>query len=156
LDRTLIVSPVRGTINTVEIDSVGRVIASGDPIMEIVPPDDTLLVEADIRPADIAFIRPGHEVMVKFTAYDFSIYGGLKGKVEQISVDTITDEEGEKFYQIKVRTNEATLGKDKQGEELDIIPGMVAEVDILTGKKSVLTYLLKPINRTRERAFRER
>ena len=156
LDRTLISSPVRGTINAVHIDSVGRVIASGENIMDIVPLDESLLVEADVRPSDIAFIRPGHEVMVKFTAYDFSIYGGLKGKVEQISVDTITDEEGESFYQIKVRTNESNLGKDKEGKILEIIPGMVAEVDILTGKKTVLAYLLKPINRARERAFRER
>ena len=156
LDRTLITSPVRGTVNDVHIDSVGRVIASGEEIMEIVPLDETLLIEADVRPSDIAFIRPGQEAMVKFTAYDFSIYGGLKGKIEQISVDTIQDEEGESFYQIKVRTEKATLGKDKAGEELEIIPGMVSEVDILTGKKSVLTYLLKPINRARERAFRER
>ncbi|MDF1811158.1 MAG: HlyD family type I secretion periplasmic adaptor subunit [Verrucomicrobiales bacterium] len=156
LDRTLLTSPVRGTVNTIYIDSVGRVIASGESIMEIVPLDETLLIEANVRPSDIAFIRPGHETMVKFTAYDFSIYGGLKGNVEQISVDTIKDEEGESFYQIKVRTTESTLGKDKDGNQLTIIPGMVAEVDVLTGRKSVLTYLLKPINRAKQRAFRER
>ena len=156
LDRTLIRSPVRGTINTVHIDSTGRVVASGVDIMEVVPLDDTLLVEANVRPSDIAFIHPGHEATVKFTAYDYSIYGGLKGKVEQISVDTITDDQGESFYQIKVRTAGATLGRDKEGKELEIIPGMVAEVDVLTGQKSVMTYLLKPINRARQKAFRER
>jgi adhesin transport system membrane fusion protein len=105
---------------------------------------------------------------VKFTAYDFAIYGGLKGKLERISVDTIAGEktgtkgenknnnQNESFYQIKVRTAKNSLGKDRTGKELDIIPGMVAEVDILTGKKTVLTYLLKPINRARMRAFRER
>ncbi|MDF1751632.1 MAG: HlyD family type I secretion periplasmic adaptor subunit [Verrucomicrobiales bacterium] len=156
LDRTLITSPIRGTINSIQIDTVGRVIAGGDEIMDIVPLDESLLIEANVRPSDIAFIRPGDEAMVKFTAYDFSIYGGLKGKVEQMSVDTVTDEQGESFYIVKVRTNDANLGKNKEGKPLEVIPGMVAEVDIMTGKKSVLTYLLKPINRARQRAFRER
>ncbi len=156
LDRTLIKSPVRGTVNKIHIDTVGRVIASGVDIMTVVPLDDTLLVEADIRPGDIAFIHPGLKVMVKFTAYDFAVYGGLTGKVEQLSVDTITDEKGESFYQIKIRTEETTLGQDNRGQELKIIPGMVTEVDIVTGKKTVLSYLLKPLTRARERALRER
>lgn len=160
LDRTLIRAPVRGTVNKIHINTVGRVIGSGVDIMQIVPADDTLLIEANIRPADIAFIRPGQEVKVKFTAYDFSIYGGLKGTLEHIGADTVTNEKGgeknESFYPIKVRTAQHSLGKDRNGKELEIIPGMVAEVDILTGKKTVLTYLLKPINRARMRALRER
>ncbi len=166
LDRTLIRSPVRGTVNKMHINTVGRVIASGVDIMEVVPVDDTLLVEANVRPSDIAFIHPGQEVMVKFTAYDFSIYGGLRGTLEQISANTITNQNGaksgpkegggESFYQIKVRTDKNSLGKDANGKELILIPGMVAEVDVLTGKRTVLTYLLKPINRARMRALRER
>jgi adhesin transport system membrane fusion protein len=168
LDRTLIRAPVRGTVNKIYINTVGRVIGSAVDIMDIVPTDDTLLIEANVRPADIAFIHPGQDAMVKFTAYDFAIYGGLKGKLERISVDTIAGEktgtkgenknnnQNESFYQIKVRTAKNSLGKDRTGKELEIIPGMVAEVDILTGKKTVLTYLLKPINRARMRAFRER
>ena len=169
LDRTLIRAPVRGTVNKIYINTVGRVIGSAVDIMDIVPTDDTLLIEANVRPADIAFIHPGQDAMVKFTAYDFAIYGGLKGKLERISVDTIAGEktgtkgenknnnnQNESFYQIKVRTAQNSLGKDRTGKELEIIPGMVAEVDVLTGKKTVLTYLLKPINRARMRAFRER
>ena len=157
-------------MNKIYINTVGRVIGSAVDIMDIVPSDDTLLIEANVRPADIAFIHPGQDAMVKFTAYDFAIYGGLKGKLERISVDTIAGEkagakgdnkngsnsQNESFYQIKVRTAKNSLGKDRTGKELEIIPGMVAEVDILTGKKTVLTYLLKPINRARMRAFRER
>lgn len=156
LDRTVIKSPVRGTVNKIHINTVGRVIASGVDIMEIVPLDDTLLVEANIRPADIAFIGPGLAAMVKFTAYDFAVYGGIPGKVEHLSADTITNEKGESFYQVKVRTERNTLGLDKNGEDLPIMPGMVTEVDIMTGKKTVLHYILRPLNRARERAMRER
>lgn len=160
LDRTIIRSPVRGTVNKIYIKTVGRVVGSGENIMEIVPSDDTLLVEAQIRPSDIAFIHPGQEATVKFTAYDFAIYGGLKGQVEKIGVDTIEDKDEygrpERFYQIKVRTPKTSLGMGRNGEELRIIPGMVAEVDVLTGRKTVLTYLLKPVNRVKERALRER
>jgi adhesin transport system membrane fusion protein len=124
--------------------------------MEIVPLDDTLLIEANIRPADIAFIGPGLDAMVKFTAYDFAVYGGIPGKVEHLSADTITNERGESFYQVKVRTQRNSLGKGKRGEDLPIIPGMVTEVDIQTGKKTIMSYILKPINRARERALRER
>ena len=160
LDRTLIRAPIRGTVNKIHINTVGRVIGSGVDIMQVVPADDTLLIEANVRPADIAFIRPGQAVKVKFTAYDFSIYGGLDGTLEHLGADTVTsekhNEQGESFYPIKVRTTQHSLGKDRNGKELEIIPGMVAEVDILTGKKTVLTYLLKPINRARMRALRER
>jgi adhesin transport system membrane fusion protein len=156
LDRTVMRSPVRGTVNKISINTVGRVIASGVDIMEIVPADDSLLIEANVRPSDIAFIHPDQEAMVRFTAYDFAVYGGLKGTLEHISADTIANEKGEHFYHIKVRTAVNTLGKDRKGKEMEIIPGMVAEVDVLTGKKTVLTYLLKPINRARMRALRER
>lgn len=156
LDRTLIKAPVKGTVNKIYINTVGRVIASGIDIMEIVPLDDTLLIEANIRPSDIAFIRPDQDVQVKFTAYDFAVYGGMKGKVERLSVDTISNERGESFYQVRVRTDRSTLGTDKRGEELVIMPGMVTEVDITTGKKTIISYLMKPLTRARERALRER
>ncbi len=118
------------------------------------PLDDTLLIEARIRPADIAFLHPGQTAMIKITAYDFSIYGGLDGVVEQISADTILDEKGESYYKVKLRTKTNSLGY--RGAELPIIPGMMASVDILTGKKTVLDYLLKPILKAKQNALRER
>ena len=121
--------------------------------MEIVPLDDTLLIEAKIRPADIAFLHPGQKAMVKITAYDFSIFGGLEGSVEAISADTI-EENDESYYLVKLRTKESVM--EYRGEELPIIPGMTASVDILTGKKSVLAYILKPILRMKQNALRER
>jgi adhesin transport system membrane fusion protein len=134
---------------------VGGVVKAGEDLVEIVPLEDTLLVEARVRPADIAFIHPNQEAVVKITAYDFSIYGGLPGKVERISADTVFDEESrERFYTVTVRTGKASLGKGNV--DLPIIPGMVASVDILTGKKSVLDYLLKPILKARYEALRER
>ena len=123
-------------------------------LMEIVPLNDTLLVEVQIPPADVAFLKPGQDATVKLTAYDFSIYGGLPAKLERISADTIVNDEGESFYQIIVRTEKNHL---VHGDEiLPIIPGMVASVDTLTGQKTILDYLLKPILKTRERALRER
>jgi len=116
--------------------------------------DDSLLVEARIRPQDIAFLHPGQEAMVKFTAYDFTIYGGLKAELEQIGADSVTDEDGNSYYLIKLRTQKSHLGTEEH--PLLIIPGMVASVDIMTGKKSVLSYLLKPIIRGRAEAMRER
>ncbi len=154
VQRTDVRSPVRGTIKQLFVNTVGGVIQPGEDLVEIVPLEDTLLVEAKVRPADIAFLRPGQPATVKVTAYDFSIYGGLDAVVEGISADTITDEEGERFYRIRVRTTEGTL--DKAGEPLPIIPGMTTEVDILTGEKTVLDYLLKPILRAQHRALRER
>ncbi len=152
--RTEVRSPVRGTVKEIKLNTLGGVIRPGQDIVEIVPLDDTLLVEARIRPADIAFLRPGQESMIKVAAYDFSIYGGLKGKLEQISADTIRDDQGESFYRVYLRTERNTLVH--QGSELPIIPGMTATVEILTGKKSVLDYLLKPILKARQRALRER
>jgi adhesin transport system membrane fusion protein len=152
--RAQVRSPVRGTVKSINVNTIGGVIKPGEEIMEIVPLDDTLLVEAKIRPADIAFIRPEQPATVKITAYDFSIYGGLKGKVEHISADTIQDEEGDHFYRVQVRTQETAL--THRGERLPIIPGMTATVEILTGQKSVLDYLMKPILRAQEQALRER
>jgi adhesin transport system membrane fusion protein len=145
-------SPVRGTVKTLLANTVGGVVQPGKDIIEIVPTDDTLLLEVRILPRDIGFLHAQQKAEVKFTAYDFSIYGGLEGVVEQIGADTITDERGNSFYIVRVRTARATVG-DKQ---LPIIPGMVAEVHILTGKRTVLQYLLKPILRARENAFTER
>ena len=127
----------------------------GQNIAEIVPSDDTLLVEAKIKPSDVAFVHPGQKVVVKLTAYDFSIYGGLDASLVQISADTILDDQGNSFYQIRVRTDETEL-RGKDGEPLPIIAGMVAEVDIVTGKKTVLEYLLKPFKKARYKAMRER
>jgi len=152
--RTEVRAPVRGTVKQVYLNTVGGVIRPGESIMEIVPLDDRLLIEAQIRPADIAFLRPGLKSVVKITAYDFSIYGGLNAQLEQISADTIKNEEGESFYRIYLRTEESTL--HHQGKALPIIPGMTAQVEILTGQKSVLAYLLKPILKARDQALRER
>ncbi|MBW2016864.1 MAG: HlyD family type I secretion periplasmic adaptor subunit [Deltaproteobacteria bacterium] len=152
--RTDVRSPVRGTIKQIHMNTIGGVIRPGETIMEIVPLDDTLLIEAKIRPADIAFIRPRQKAMIKITAYDYSIFGGLEGTVEQISADTIQDERGENFYKVKLRTKTNAL--TYRGEKLPIIPGMTAKVEILTGRKSVLDYLLKPILKAKQNAFRER
>jgi len=149
-------SPVHGTVKQILVSTVGGVIRPGQELVEIVPLEDTLLIEARIRPADIAFLRPGQDATVKITAYDFSIYGGLKAKVEHISADTIEDEQqkGETFYRIRLRTDRSYLGTEQ--DPLPIIPGMTASVDILTGEKTVLDYLLKPVLKVRERALRER
>ena len=152
--RTELKSPVRGTVKQIYINTVGGVVKPGEAIMEIVPLDDTLLVEARVRPADVAFLHPGQKAMVKISAYDFSIYGGLEADLEQISADTIEDKRGEFFYLVKVRTHKNAISCRK--EQLPIIPGMVTTVDILTGKKTVLDYILKPILKARQNALRER
>lgn len=158
--RTELRSPVRGVINKLNVTTIGAVVAPGASVMEIVPLDDTLLVEGRIRPQDIAFIRPNHEAVVKLSAYDSSVYGSLHGRVERISADTITDDKGDKnergetFYRVMIRTEKNHLGTAEQ--PLPIIPGMVATVEVLTGKKSVLDYLIKPARTLRDEAFRER
>ncbi|MGF6556446.1 adhesin transport system membrane fusion protein [Pseudomonas sp. S30_BP2TU TE3576] len=155
VSRTLVTSPVRGIVNKLLVNTIGGVIQPGSDLVEIVPLDDTLLVEAKIRPQDIAFLHPGQEATVKFTAYDYTIYGGLKARLEQIGADTITDEDKKTtYYVIKLRTERSHLGTDEK--PLLIIPGMVASVDIITGKKTVLSYLLKPIIRARAEALHER
>lgn len=153
--RTEVRAPLKGIVKAVNFNTIGGVVQPGEDMIEVVPIEDTLLVEAKISPKDVAFLHPGQEAKVRLTAYDFSIYGGLEGELEQISADTIEDERGEHFYHVRVRTQETGLtGKD--GEPLPIIPGMVAEVDILTGKRTVLQYLLKPFLKARHKAFRER
>jgi adhesin transport system membrane fusion protein len=156
--RTSVRSPVRGTIKRLKVTTVGGVVQPGMDLVEVVPLEDSLLVEAKVKPQDIAFLHPGQRAMVKLTAYDSTIYGALEATLEHISADSITQEDdkgGERsFFLIRVRTLDRGYVKD--GESLPIIPGMTATVDVLTGRKSVLHYLLRPINRARERALRER
>lgn len=144
-------SPVKGTVNRLLVTTVGGVLQPGKEIVEIVPTDDDLLLEARVSPKDIAFLRPGQKATVRFTAYDFAIYGGLEAVVDQIAADTVADKDGNAFYLVRVRTLKSSMGKS-----MPIIPGMVAEVDIMTGKKSVLAYLLKPVLRAKSHAFTER
>jgi len=153
LRRTNVLSPVTGTINRLMVNTVGGVIQPGMDLVEIVPLEDTLVVEAQIKPADIAFLRPGQEAKIKFTAYDFTIYGGLEAELEHISADSITDERGNSFYSVRLRTTRNYIGLESN--PLPIIPGMVASVDILTGKKTILSYLIKPIMRAKYMALRE-
>jgi adhesin transport system membrane fusion protein len=163
--RTRVVSPVKGTVKQIKVTTIGGVIQPGIEFMEIVPLEDQLLIEAQIRPKDVAFLRPGLDATIKFTAYDFSIYGGLKAKLEHISADTISQTSDDKksktegsaeesFYLIRLRTDRNHLGTEDK--PLAIIPGMTAEADIITGKKTVLDYLLKPVLKAKERALRER
>ena len=151
VNRAVLRSPVRGTVKRLLINTVGGVVQPGKDVVEVVPLEDNLLLEARVQPRDIAFLRPGQKAVVKFTAYDFSIYGGLDGKLEHIGADSVVDEKGNAFYTVRVRTNKTTIGNN-----LPVIPGMVAEVDIITGEKSVLSYLLKPVLRAKARAFSER
>lgn len=152
VNRTIVTSPVTGTVKTLNVNTVGGVIQPGMDIVEIVPSEDTLLVEAKIAPQDIAFLRPDLHTVVKFSAYDFTKYGGLEGTLEHISADTTTDEEGNSFYLVRVRTKETSLDKDNS---LPIIPGMTASVDIITGKRTILEYLLKPILSAQNNALKE-
>jgi membrane fusion protein, adhesin transport system len=154
VDRTEVRAPVTGLVKTLHVTTLGQVVKPGMDIVEIIPTDDSLLIETRIRPQDIAFLRPDLDAVVRLTAYDYTLYGSLKAKVEHIGADTITTEKGETFYMVRARTDRATLEKD--GRQLPIIPGMVANVDILTGKKTVLAYLAKPITRMRSEALRER
>lgn len=144
-------APVRGTVQRLFTNTVGGVVQPGHEVIEMVPLDDQLIVEAKVSPKDIAFLHPGQAAIVKFTAYDFVVYGGLRGKVEHISADTITDEKDRTFYIVRVRTERA--GFDPS---LPIMPGMMTQVDILTGKKTVLAYLLKPVLRAQQNAMTER
>jgi len=151
VDKSNVKSPVRGRVQRLLANTVGGVVQPGKDIVEIVPVDDALVLEAKVQPKDIAFLHPNQTATVKFTAYDFSIYGGLDAKVENISPDTQVDEKGNAFYIVKVRT-----AQPRFSENQPIIPGMTAEVDILTGKKTVLSYLLKPVLKAKAYALRER
>ena len=144
-------SPVKGTIKRLLVNTVGGVVQPGRDVVEIVPLEGRLLLEAKVAPRDIAFLKPGQRAIVKFTAYDFSVYGGLNASLEHIGADSVTDERGNVFYTVRVATDQATLAGN-----LPIIPGMVAEVDIITGKKTILSYLLKPVLRAKSAAMTER
>lgn len=153
LKRTQIVSPVSGLVKRIFVHTIGGVIGSAEPLMEIVPEKDELLVEAKILPKDIAFLHPGQTVNVKFTAYDFSIYGGIEGVLEHISADAFVSEDGYSFFLIRVKLDENHIThKDAQ---LPIITGMDCQVDILSGTKTVMDYLLKPILKARQTALQE-
>jgi adhesin transport system membrane fusion protein len=151
VDKAQVKSPVRGRVQRLLANTVGGVVQPGKDIVEIVPLDDTLMLEARVAPRDIAFIRPGQAATVKFSAYDFSIYGGMDATVENISPDTVVDERGNAFYLVRVRTSRSDFG-----DKLPIIPGMTAQVDVLTGRKTVLSYLLKPVLKVHAYALRER
>ena len=152
--RTIVKSPMKGIVQKLYVHTVGGVIQPGEDIMEIVPSDETLLVKVRIKPKDIAFIYLGQRAIVKFTAYDFSIYGGLEGKVVLISPDSIKDDEGNVFYEVRIKTDKNYIGR--HGKKLKIIPGMTTSVDIITGQKTVLDYILKPILKTKQYTFTER
>jgi adhesin transport system membrane fusion protein len=155
--RTSVLSPTSGAIKTININTVGGVIQPGMDLIEIVPDEDQLLIEAKVSPKDIGFLRPGLKAVVRFTAFDFAIYGGLEGVLEHISADSLEDEKGNSYYLVRVRTNEKFLvNKRNKNIKMPIIPGMMASVDLLTGKKTVLSYLLKPILRAHQSALRER
>ena len=153
-DRVLhaeIRAPVRGTVQRMHVTTRGAVVQPGREVLELVPMDDQLMVEAKISPRDIAFLRPGQPAVVKLTAYDFAIYGGLEAEVEHISADAITDERGNSYFLVRVRTESVGFG-----ENLPVIPGMIAQVDIMTGKKTLLEYIMKPILRAKAHALTER
>lgn len=163
VDRSFIQAPLRGIVKNIKINTVGGVVNAGQDILEIVPLDDKLLVEAYIRPQDVAFLRPGLPAVVKISAYDYSIYGGLEGVVTLISPDTLSNDkrnselklnQNEVYYRILVKTDANSL-VDKQGKKLPIIPGMITTVDVKTGEKTVFQYLIKPITRMKQ-ALQER
>lgn len=160
VERTTINAPVRGTVKNVRVNTIGGVIQPGEHILEIVPLEEQLLVEGKIRPSDVAFLRPGLPAKVKITAYDFAIYGGLDGHVEYISPDTLKDDQkaasgrpDDTYYRVLILTDKSTLHAGNK--DLPIIPGMIATVEVRTGEKTILDYLLKPVLKAKE-AFRER
>lgn len=149
--QSAIRSPVKGTVKRLLVNTVGGVVQPGRDIVEIVPSEDVLLLEARVQPKDIAFLRPGQDAMVKFSAYDFSVFGGMEATLEHIGADSVTDERGNTYFTVRVRTAKSSFGND-----LPIIPGMMAEVDIITGRKSILTYLMKPVLRAKQAALSEK
>jgi membrane fusion protein, adhesin transport system len=152
--RTLVRAPMKGIVQKLFVHTVGGVVQPGADILEIVPTDSTLLVEVKIKPSDIAFIYFGQKAIVKFSAYDFAIYGGLEGEVVLISADSIKDEKDNVFYTVRIKTTKNYL--ERNGKKLKIIPGMTVSADIITGRKSVLDYILKPILKTKQYTFTER
>ncbi|CAM3926606.1 HlyD family type I secretion periplasmic adaptor subunit [Rahnella bruchi] len=160
MNRTSLISPVRGTVNNINVTTLGGVIPQGGQVMTIIPLEDKLLIETRIKPADVAFLRPGLPATVKVTAYDYAIYGALQGTIESISPDTLKDEEKARqgrgdanYYRVYIRTDSAEL--KVKNKVFTILPGMLANVEIRTGKKTIMDYILKPVFKARE-AFRER
>jgi len=154
VNRTLVRSPMKGIVQTLFIHTVGGVVKPGADLVEVVPSDETLLVEVKIKPSDIAFIYYGQKAIVKFSAYDFAIFGALDGRVVHISADTVTDRDNNTFYTVRIKTDKNYLGSED--EPLSLIPGMTANADIITGKKTILDYILKPILKTKQYTFTER
>ncbi|AZO22373.1 MULTISPECIES: HlyD family type I secretion periplasmic adaptor subunit [unclassified Mesorhizobium] len=153
--RTDIRSPVDGIVNTLDVNTLGSFVQPGAVVAGIVPTSETLLVEARVSPRDVAFIQPDQDALIKVTAYDFSIFGGIEGKVSTITADSLVDQKtGEPYYQVRVATEKSTL--QRNGKTYSIIPGMICSVDIKTGRKTILNYLLKPINKARQEAMSER
>lgn len=155
VSRTDIRSPVDGIVNNLAVNTIGAFVSPGERLVDIVPVADTLLVEAKLKPSDVAFILPGQAANIKITAYDFSIFGGLRGEVQNVSADSIVDPDTrETYYLVLIKTDQSAL--EYNGKKLPILPGMVSSVEILTGKKTILQYLMKPINKARDEALRER
>lgn len=151
--RTTIRSPINGVIHDLTVSTIGGVIKPGETIMKIVPDSKNIIIEASVEPKDIGFIKPGQQAILKFSAYDYSIYGGMKAKIIHISPNTITNQDGKSYFIVKLKTIDRTFSKSNKA--LSLIPGMSCEVDMITGSKSVLSYLLKPLVRTKDNAFRE-
>ena len=152
--RTEIISPVHGIVKNIKVTTLGGVVKPGEDIIEIVPKDDRLVIEARIKPEDVGFLKQGQDAVIKLTSYDFTIYGGLSGTLTDISADTIKTDEGESFYRARIETDRTSLSY--KGQELAIRPGMQASVDIVTGRKSIMDYILKPIHKTISGSLRER
>ncbi|MES2906131.1 MAG: HlyD family type I secretion periplasmic adaptor subunit [Pseudomonadota bacterium] len=149
-ERSAVLAPIAGVINKLHVSTIGGVVKSGEPLVEIVPTDSSIAVEARLSPSDRAEVWPGQQAIVKISAYDFSIYGGLKGRVVEISPDALQDEKGLPYFRVRLEADRTALGAANP-----VVPGMMADVDILTGKHSILRYLLKPVNRVAENALRE-
>lgn len=150
----MITSPVTGFIKKLNINTIGGSVQPAMDLVEIVPKEESLLIETKIKPEDIAFLKPGLKASIKFTAYDFAIYGSLDGKIEKISPDSTTNEKEETYYYVYIKTDKNHLGSEEK--LLNIIPGMRGSADIITGQKSIMTYLLKPIIKTKQYAFTEK
>lgn len=153
VNRTLVVSPVTGYIKKMHVNTIGGSVQPAMDLIEIVPKDNNLLIEAKIKPEDIAFLHPEQKVTLKFTAYDFTIYGSLDGKIDKISPDSVTDKENNTYYLVYIKTNKNYLGTD--AKPLEIMPGMRGSADIKTGQKTIMTYLLKPLIKTKQYALTE-
>jgi membrane fusion protein, adhesin transport system len=155
LGRMELRSPVNGIVNDLAVTTIGGFVQAGQKVMEVIPMGDKLLVETRVKPSDIAFIKVGDKALVKVTAYDFSSYGGLDGRVVQVSADSIYDEvEKQAYFTVIVETDKSYLMS--AGRMLPITPGMMTDTQIITGRKSILSYLLKPLSRARSEALRER